>query len=116
MKAKRAPKSVSSPEKIKDHAHAVRVLEALVEQGKTGMHGMYWKQTGEKTGVIKNHLWFDALAEGAKAVLDEYKKVHGERHGSTERGIIYYGYRIAVIVLAQAYAPRMIEAGMEVPE
>lgn len=82
---------------IKDPAHAVRVLEALVEQG-AKIDLEFYPSTAESMQ--------DALVEGAKAVLEMWYMWK-----RPDTSCDYW-----VIALAQAYAPRMLEAGMEVPE
>jgi len=114
-----------------DPAHAVRILEALVEQGEK--HRKY--DTPEKRWVGSRPLE-DALIEGAKAVLDKWNKVLAYQQiaedsitgrgtpqdaYSTERVAETWDNRVGeaaefICALAKAYAPRMKEAGMEVPE
>lgn len=108
---------MADPIEIKDPVHAVRVLEALVEQG-------------EKTQkIVPNDTVLKMIVEGAKAVLESNKKwaetlskaktLPGYR---TDGGIhptddgINYGRDTLTVALAQAYASRMAEAGMTVPE
>ncbi len=111
--------STSFSPKIKDPAHAVRVLEALVEQG---------DRIEELTAQLSIKdcspgLWrmragmFSALVEGAKAVLGEWERI-GELYADdllVKDGYMLNGQALLLVVLAQAYAPRMAEAGMEVP-
>lgn len=95
-------KMTNLPAKIKDPAHAVRILEALVEQIE--------KQRNDNTlrGRLNRPLPTElGWAEGTKAVLkikdDGYLD---ERDAKAD----------VIEALAQAYAPRMKEAGMKVPE
>lgn len=77
--------------KIKDIAHAVRVLQRIVDTGKSDV--------GARTIM---------LVVGAKALL-KMTKDFGDM-------ITYDGNAIWIIELANAYAPKMEAAGMEVPE
>lgn len=119
---------------IKNAAHAVRVLEYLVEE----------MERLEKTGGPKNvklsldgdvegmryigtrYLMAPALVEGAKAVLkrhasfqnttaQSYRSVVDKRNQENDAWEARYGAGAIVIALAKAYAPRMAEAGMEMP-
>ncbi len=149
---------------IKEPAHAVRVLEALVEQGEKIMEpllfpwdykfgpfyiddevrkreecwdGVTYPAPKEAYGYVRNisrievangdfslvekgngefmasstHL-VPALVEGAKAVLKEHKEISSDAADWETLG----GAERVVLSLAQAYAPRMVEAGMEVPK
>jgi len=137
---------VTSSAKIKDPAHAVRVLESLVERGEELLMGLsdgpwYWQNgslqsSGEYDVLAKpTHFLHDrpmlaqgrslvpALVEGAKAVLDEYRKVYilvFDKATADDMAHINQADEEAkekmLVALAQAYAPRMKEAGMEVPE
>ena len=103
--------------KITDPAHAKRVLEALVEQvknidAKGGSKNVKISVEGDANGM--KYFWVRyqmgmASIEGAKAVLEVLNDT-----GNSDLDLIRY-QRVAVS-LAQAYAPRMKEAGMEVPE
>lgn len=95
--------------KITDAAHAVRVLKALVEHLENvptldGQHELVW-------------VWHGALLEGAKAVLarvPDQKVVAPEIWSkASEEGTLL---AFVILDLARAYAPRMLEAGMTVPE
>jgi hypothetical protein len=85
--------------KPKDPAHAARILEALVSTV-----GEWNDRTGKQTHPLNL-----ALVEGAKAVLEHLRII--EKNGWHTRCI-----NEILVVMAQAYAPRMAEAGMEVPE
>ncbi len=97
------------------------ILKALVEQGDMRLGNV----RDPKIRSGSNMILVAALVEGAKAVLAGYKDAwdtnkHGEP-GPDDATIAYWrGKReqagIAVIDSAQAYAPRMLEAGMKVPE
>ncbi len=101
--------------KIKDTAHAVRVLEAL-EKTNLAAANSFVEPPEVRPFVV-------ALIDGAKAVLEEVAKAaHGYRintdsqmETATQEGREDMA-DIMAIRLAQAYAPRMAEAGMEVPE
>lgn len=136
---------------VKDAAHAVRILEALVEQGENmhlGSSDGPWAllhtpqdEANPEAGMLETHInnakgetigyfgeWNNeidsrlaaiapslvpALVEGAKAVLRSCGKVPefgpmNEAYNS--------GKEIGLLALAGACAPRMAEAGMEVPE
>lgn len=110
-------------------AHAVRVLEALVEQHEEmqilstlNMHGPRGRQYQEYVGALVL-----ALVEGAKAALDNFhvaNKQAGDHKcdwGGCE-GMDHHEYMCAsdgwdraVVALAQAYAPWMEKAGMTLP-
>lgn len=86
--------------KIKDPAHAVRVLKFLTEEKDLWMPYM--------DGTPGDELLY-ALFEGAKAVLNDlYRLEIGGWHTTCTKAVI--------MSLAQTYAPRMKEAGMKVPE
>lgn len=94
--------------KIKDLAHAFRVLEFIV-----GLE----KDLDNRLNQDKP-MAFLTLLDGAKAMLDKNwpdlpEKGHPERR--YWEGIIHERKNM-FMDLAQAYAPRMTEAGMEVPE
>ena len=103
--------------KLKDPDHAVRICRALVEQG---------EDLARNNPIPKKEFhYLIALVEGAKAVLTCYKDAwdtnkHGEP-GPDDATIAYWRGRreqadLTVKDSAQTYAPRMAEAGMEVPE
>lgn len=98
--------------KITDPAHAVRVLEALVEQGEMNFQ---ISTTDIDDVPTLEHLIFmrKALVEGAKAILEmqiiPYTDTKIESAVAEERGLL-------ALKLAQAYAPRMLEAGMSIPD
>ena len=139
--------------KITDAAHAVRVLEALVEQGDEMMGHISpgpWKADIEGSGppdgqwriidapeitvaTVFQHGFFEskdfnpkfvaasrslvpALVEGAKAVLKFGNQTETIIDGDEVNLLSNFQAQNFVIALAQAYAPRMAEAGMEVPE
>lgn len=91
--------------KIKDAAHAVRVLESLVEQGEDFII---------RLKIPEEAHWCMAVVEGAKTVLE----CLGPDPLSTDIHRIDFqeGQLNIAIGLAQAYAARMEEAGMKVPE
>ncbi len=115
--------------KIKDPAHAVRVLESLVEQGEKVIHGpfphapfvpsrqpvsSYGDDNLERFNKLALSL-IPALVEGAKAVLAIYKNPLLIPEKDFFRGIQSARDEM-IYALAQAYVLRMAEAGMEVPE
>ncbi len=87
--------------KITDPAHAVRVLEHLAKNG-----------AQSALVLLPQRSWpfVYALVEGAKAVLEV--RLDWQENPDLERG----ESNQTLMGLAQAYAPRMAEAGMEVPE
>ncbi len=112
--------------KIKDAAHAVRVLESFVDQMESmekigGPRHVKLSLDGDVEGMKflgARYLMSPALVEGAKAVLETYKKAKEEWgfcEAENPEGYIYESERM-VTALAQAYASRMIEAGLTVPE
>lgn len=105
---------------IKDAAHAVRVLKALVEQIE--------KQRDDNTqmGRLNRPLPTElGWAEGAKVILEDHafassgnwttwNEELGKRIDISDA--VKEDADIITVKLARAYAPRMKEAGMEVPE
>ncbi|KKM76733.1 hypothetical protein LCGC14_1377140 [marine sediment metagenome] len=116
-----------SETKIVNAAHAVKVLEALVEQvknidAKGGSKNVKLSVEGDANGM--KYFWVRyqmgmASTEGAKAVLKLWdglqrnKKENPHRAEEFEDPELDLG--IFITDLAKAYAPRMAEAGMEVP-
>lgn len=105
---------INLPTKIKDPAHAVRVLEALVkhEEDRLKRFKDYYDAKAPMAGIL-----IRALAEGAKAVLEkiERERCQPKVDGTFSDGVDW-GLGVSAKLLAQAYAPRMKEAGMTVPE
>lgn len=112
------------------------VLESLVEQGEELLkkvtpfpacpickmeNGHRWEHESKTSFEdFKLHCWgrslVPALIEGAKAVLERYKLSSGNK-GTTQLGEHYLGgIEHTMMDLAQAYAPKMLEAGMTLPE
>jgi hypothetical protein len=141
--------------KITGPAHAVRVLESLVEQGEKMIKDAhpgpfagitiaaneiqiyrgreYLGQGGIVLATIPNitHQWatanlfktsgslIPALVEGAKAALKEHEQIDYVKRDDSLSEVGKSWHEMSskyVIILAKAYAPRMTEAGMEVPE
>lgn len=132
--------------KIEDAGHAVRVLEALVEQGdktileaSTGpwfiecngwlsqrlpgpsAKGLGAAVTDEELSkgdgnlIAASRSLVPALVEGAKAVLDRYRTTK-MGIGNDPLSARLQEAEFNIFYLAKAYAPRMAEAGMKVPE
>lgn len=115
---------------VKDAAHGVRILKALVEQGEkqekeVGPKHLEADLTGEPDTlkyICMKLTMFHALVDGAKEVLADLQSAKiahklarvGTSHVMTQGRV--GGISGAIIVLARAYAPRMKEAGMGVPE
>lgn len=106
--------------KIKDPAHAVRVLKALVEQGPKFIEHDVWLLCAYSAPLVP------ALVEGAKAMLSRWEAI-SEKHqkyfddgGDKLLGEFWAGRKEEangfIVINAQAYAPGMKEAGMTVPK
>lgn len=159
---------IGVPLKVKDAAHAVRILKALVEKGEKLLSattkGPWWTElrcnmnyvgtgnyhTGDRKEVIlasepeegsnlqdggipeekdadfiaASRSLVPALVEGAKAALEDWAK---EENIFQKLKALKSGFDLdhwdklekkadLILILAQAYAPGMEEAGMEVPE
>lgn len=84
--------------------HAVKVLKSLIEK----LDGKWAPSNGYTHLVI-------GMVEGAKAVIFPWEKYRYEnKNGSWGNGY-RLGLEDAIVKLARAYAPMMIEAGIEVP-
>lgn len=93
--------------KITDPAHAVRVLKSLVEYG-------------DDPGIFAFAMEHGSV-EGAKAMLKDWNEVEHDSeyvngYRSLYKNAVCEGVKKALLSQAQAYAPRMAEAGMKVPE
>lgn len=119
---------------IKTVADAVNVLEYLISDIDRSVSGRahimelgkeHFMSPGQKI-LNENLALVKALVEGAKAVLERYKSfqnttaqsyrsVVDKRNQENDYREARYGAGAIVISLAKAYAPRMLEAGMEVP-
>jgi len=96
---------------IKNAKHAVRVLEALVEQSKKRLDTLHQTHIPGSASAI----YLSALAEGVKAVLDTKTDTPDEFYSGSFSIGAEHAQSDYLIALAQAYAPRMAEAGMDVP-
>lgn len=91
--------------KIKNPDHAVRVLEFLIKE---------LERASSLARPKPQTTWNDKmLLDGVKAVLIEAKRTPDCIPPETD---FWLGERRIAVDLAQAYAPRMAEAGMVVPE
>lgn len=95
----------------RDPAHAVKILEALVEQGQVRIK--VERHYGEDGKAIYSYL--PALVDGAKELL---KMVEAAQANSPEDWDLFEeGSMLAAVImnLTEKWSPHMEAAGMEVP-
>lgn len=99
---------MSSSAQITDPAHAVRVLEALVEQtNKNFIPFLYDMGEEGGHGITQALALIPALIEGIKAVLKIKDEGYVDQRDAKED---------VIEALAQTCAPWMVEAGMTIPK
>ena len=113
--------SMPSYPKIQDPAHAVRVIKHFIKHGSKRLNSVYSKyENGEwDNKPTWEYTFLLSWVEGAKLILEEYMKESTPMPGPGENEVILVSnlwFQNLIVKIAKTYAPRMIEAGMEVPK